>query len=100
MCRSVSSGAAQESNLPSVGLPRLTGFEDRLGHRALPLRRQPSVASISSAAGAPVASRAAVGAGPALDGAGWVTGDDAPVDAGAAVGSRAPIAARAAPEQP
>ena len=27
-------GAAQESNLPSVGLPRLTGFEDRLGHRA------------------------------------------------------------------
>jgi hypothetical protein len=28
------SGAAQESNLPSVGLPRLTGFEDRLGHRA------------------------------------------------------------------
>ena len=22
-------GAAQESNLPSVGLPRLTGFEDR-----------------------------------------------------------------------
>jgi hypothetical protein len=32
-------GAAQESNLPSVGLPRLTGFEDRLGHRAPPLRR-------------------------------------------------------------
>ena len=30
-------GAAQESNLPSVGLPRLTGFEDRLGHRAPPL---------------------------------------------------------------
>jgi hypothetical protein len=29
-----SNGAAQESNLPSVGLPRLTGFEDRLGHRA------------------------------------------------------------------
>jgi|SRR5215211_3402946 len=28
------SGAAQESNLPSVGLQRLTGFEDRLGHRA------------------------------------------------------------------
>jgi hypothetical protein len=27
-------GAAQESNLPSVGLPRLTGFEDRLGHQA------------------------------------------------------------------
>ena len=31
-------GAAQESNLPSGGLRRLTGFEDRLGHRALPLR--------------------------------------------------------------
>ena len=31
-------GAAQESNLPSLGLPDLTGFEDRLGHRALPLR--------------------------------------------------------------
>jgi hypothetical protein len=30
----LSNGAAQESNLPSVGLPRLTGFEDRLGHRA------------------------------------------------------------------
>ena len=29
-----SSGAAQESNLPSLGLPDLTGFEDRLGHRA------------------------------------------------------------------
>jgi hypothetical protein len=28
------SGAAQESNLPSDGLRRLTGFEDRLGHRA------------------------------------------------------------------
>jgi hypothetical protein len=27
-------GAAQESNLPSDGLRRLTGFEDRLGHRA------------------------------------------------------------------
>ncbi len=27
-------GAAQESNLPSLGLPDLTGFEDRLGHRA------------------------------------------------------------------
>jgi hypothetical protein len=33
-------GAAQESNLPSVGLPRLTGFEDQLGHRARPLRAQ------------------------------------------------------------
>ena len=32
-------GAAQESNLPTVGLPRLTGFEDQLGHRARPLRR-------------------------------------------------------------
>ena len=29
-----SNGAAQESNLPSDGLRRLTGFEDRLGHRA------------------------------------------------------------------
>jgi hypothetical protein len=28
MCRHFLSGAAQESNLPSVGLPRLTGFED------------------------------------------------------------------------
>ena len=27
-------GAAPESNRPSVGLPRLTDFEDRLGHRA------------------------------------------------------------------
>ena len=27
-------GAAPESNRPSVGLPRRTGFEDRLGHRA------------------------------------------------------------------
>ena len=26
------------SSLPSVGLPRLTGFEDRLGHRPMPLR--------------------------------------------------------------
>jgi hypothetical protein len=34
-CAGVSaSGAAQESNLPSLGLPDLTGFEDRLGHRA------------------------------------------------------------------
>ena len=33
-------GAAQESNLPSVGLPRLTGFEDRLGHRARAAPRQ------------------------------------------------------------
>jgi hypothetical protein len=31
-------GAAQESNLPSLGLPDLTGFEDQSGHRALPLR--------------------------------------------------------------
>ena len=29
-----SDGAAQESNLPSRGLHDLTGFEDRLGHRA------------------------------------------------------------------
>ena len=34
------SGAAQESNLPSVGLPRLTGFEDQLGHRARAAPRQ------------------------------------------------------------
>jgi hypothetical protein len=33
-------GAAQESNLPSLGLPDLTGFEDRLGHRARPLRAE------------------------------------------------------------
>jgi hypothetical protein len=31
-------GAAQESNLPSVGLRRRTGFEDQLGHRPRPLR--------------------------------------------------------------
>ena len=36
-------GAAQESNLPSRGLHDLTGFEDRLGHRAhaAPTRRLP-----------------------------------------------------------
>ena len=34
MCSRFLSGAAQESNLPSDGLRRLTGFEDRLGHRA------------------------------------------------------------------
>jgi hypothetical protein len=33
-------GAAQESNLPSVGLRRRTGFEDQLGHRPRPLRAQ------------------------------------------------------------
>jgi len=33
-------GAAQESNLPSDGLRRLTGFEDRLGHRARAAPRQ------------------------------------------------------------
>jgi hypothetical protein len=32
--RSRLNGAAPESNRASVGLPRLTGFEDRLGHRA------------------------------------------------------------------
>jgi hypothetical protein len=32
-------GAAQESNLPSAGLRRRTGFEDQLGHQPLPLRR-------------------------------------------------------------
>src|ERR1700751_4723139 len=31
--RITSNGAAPESNRPSVGLPRRTGFEDRLGHR-------------------------------------------------------------------
>ena len=31
-------GAAQESNLPSVGLRRRTGFEDQLGHQPQPLR--------------------------------------------------------------
>jgi hypothetical protein len=36
-----SDGAAQESNLPSRGLHDLTGFEDRLRHRPLPLRDQP-----------------------------------------------------------
>jgi len=35
-------GAAQESNLPSLGLPDLTGFEDRLDHRVPPLRAQAS----------------------------------------------------------
>ena len=29
----IRSGAAQESNLPTAGLRRLTGFEDRLGHQ-------------------------------------------------------------------
>ena len=33
-------GAAQESNLPSLGLPDLTGFEDRLRHRPPPLRKR------------------------------------------------------------
>jgi hypothetical protein len=36
------SGAAQESNLPSLGLPDLTDFEDRLDHRVPPLRAQAS----------------------------------------------------------
>src|SRR3954471_16483162 len=31
-------GAAPESNRASVGLPRLTGFEDPLGHRPPPLQ--------------------------------------------------------------
>jgi hypothetical protein len=35
----VLNGAAQESNLPSVGLRRRTGFEDQVGHRPRPLRR-------------------------------------------------------------
>jgi hypothetical protein len=39
MCRHLLDGAAQESNLPSVGLPRLTGFEDRkLGIRLPQIR--------------------------------------------------------------
>jgi hypothetical protein len=33
--RIAADGAAQESNLPSLGLPDLTGFEDRLRHRPL-----------------------------------------------------------------
>ena len=40
-------GAAQESNLPSVGLPRLTGFEDRLRHR--PRRSASSLAALAMA---------------------------------------------------
>jgi hypothetical protein len=46
-CRQfLGNGAAQESNLPSVGLPRLTGFEDRVGHRAraAPRARVPATA--------------------------------------------------------
>jgi hypothetical protein len=35
-----SNGAAQESNLPSVGLPRLTGFEDERGAAQLSGSRQ------------------------------------------------------------
>ncbi len=35
-------GAAPESNRASRGLHDLTGFEDRLGHRARPLRRKAS----------------------------------------------------------
>ena len=37
-------GAAQESNLPSLGLPDLTGFEDAL-YLAQPRRLQPMWAS-------------------------------------------------------
>ncbi len=36
--RSRPHGAAPESNRASVGLPRLTGFEGRLGHQARPLQ--------------------------------------------------------------
>src|SRR3954468_23794084 len=51
------SGAAQESNLPSVGLPRLTGFEDRLGHRA---RAAPGPATLVAGASRGGAQDAAV----------------------------------------
>ena len=37
-CGGRRNGAAPESNRASRGLHDLTGFEDRLGHRALPLR--------------------------------------------------------------
>ena len=37
------SGAAQESNLPTVGLQRPAGFEDRMGHRA---RAAPGASSV------------------------------------------------------
>src|SRR6266550_2212031 len=40
-------GAAPESNRPSVGLPRLTDFEDRLGHRA---RAAPRARNLAAAA--------------------------------------------------
>jgi hypothetical protein len=33
--QSAPDGAAKESNLPSVGLPRPAGFEGRMGHQAL-----------------------------------------------------------------
>jgi len=40
-------GAAPESNRPSRGLHDRTGFEDPLGHQALPLRDQPRRRSAS-----------------------------------------------------
>src|SRR5436190_10169642 len=59
---SLGSGAAPESNRPSVGLPRRTGFEDRLGHRAraaprvrLCQRRSPEYALVADATGQAVA---------------------------------------------
>jgi hypothetical protein len=42
VARNPANGAAQESNLPSVGLRRRTGFEDQLGHRTRPLRAERS----------------------------------------------------------
>jgi len=39
LCKHFPYGAAWESNPPSRGLHDLAGFEDRLGHRPLPLRR-------------------------------------------------------------
>src|SRR3954463_4958888 len=59
-------GAAKESNLPSVGLPRLTGFEDRLGHRPRPLQgaQRTSSAPGSRARRRPTTSPAAASAGP------------------------------------
>src|SRR4051795_8034242 len=60
--RSRLNGAAPESNRPSVGLPRRTGFEDRLGHRAraaprvrLCQRRSPEYALVADATGQAVA---------------------------------------------
>src|SRR5438552_578830 len=52
-------GAAQESNLPSRGLHDLTGFEDRLGHRAraaprLSVSAAPTLGSVEAPADQPL----------------------------------------------